>query len=575
MASQSLSRAPVRIRVALLLILAAGLLLGARLFYWQIIRWDDLRSRAEGEQAVKRTIEPRRGDISSSDGQLFAKDVFVYTISVTPKLVTNPADLAKQLAPILGQPADKIYSKMMSEKPPVVLAKEVPATMGEAVADIQNQKGMYGLQVDARRVRVYPNGAFAAPVIGYVNAVRISAYWVEQFKDTELRGVDGKISGAADALREVIPFDVPVSQPAIDGANIVLTIDSAIQRIAETELTNAIRATGSTSGSIIILDPKTGAILAMAVYPTADLNQYFLEANQDKYKNQAVSAYYEPGSTMKIMTVAAGLDAGVITPSSVWDDNGVIYVGGEDVHNHENLAPGRVNLTQVLQKSLNVEAAKIAIALGADRFYRYIRSFGFGSLTRVELAAEVAVDVKLVGDGRWHEIDLATNSYGQGISVTPLQMVAAVGAVANQGKLMRPYIVQQIQYSDGRVFNASPQVVRQVIKPETAKTLTTILADSILVESTNKAIVPGYRIAGKTGTASIPIPGGYDTTRTIASFAGYLPADDPSFVILVKLDKPQTSDWGSQVASPVFASVAKQLVDVVGLAPDSIRAANR
>ena len=558
-----------------MLILAAGILLGARLFYWQIIRWDDLSKRAGNEIGLNRTIEPQRGDISTSDGQLLAKDVFVYTISVEPKSITKPDDLAKQLAPILNMPADKIYSKMMTEKPPVVLAKDVPAMTGEAVIEIQNQDGMYGLGVTARRVRVYPNGAFAAPVIGYVNAMRKAAYGIEQFKDTELRGVDGKISGSADALREVIPFDMPMNQPAIDGANIVLTIDSAIQRIAETELANSIRTTGATSGSIIVMDPKTGAILAMAVYPTADLNQYFVEANQDKYKNQTVNFYYEPGSTMKIMTVAAGLDAGVITPNSVWDDNGVIYVGGEDVRNHDNLAPGRVNLTQVLQKSLNVEAAKIAIALGADRFYRYIRSFGFGSLTRIELAAETAGDVKSVGDGRWHEIDLATNSFGQGISVTPLQMVAAVGSVANQGKLMRPYIIKQIQQSDGRVFTTSPQMVRQVIKPETAKILTTILAESIIAESTNKAVVTGYKIAGKTGTASIPIPGGYDTTRTIASFAGFLPADDPSFVILVKLDKPLTSDWGSQVASPVFASVAKQLVDVVGIAPDAIRAANR
>ncbi len=575
MSAQTLSRAPVRLRAALIVILAVGLVLAARLFYWQIVRWDDIRQRADKEQTINATIPARRGSIVTSDGLLLAEDEYLYTIVVDPRQITNPSDLARQLAPILGQSADSILTRFKTDKPPIILASDAPATTGEAAADIENQTGMAGLAVTSRRVRVYPGGAFAAQVVGFVNTQGAAANGVERFEDANLRGVDGSLSGASDALHDVIPFDPPTSQPAVNGADVVLTIDSAMQRIAETELANGIRDSRAQSGSVIVLDPKTGAILALAIWPTADLNAYYDPGNLQRLVDSAVSSEYEPGSVFKIVTAAAALDAGTVTPNTTFDDTGSIYVGGRLIKNHDNIAPGRVDLTGVLQLSLNVEAAKMSIGLGAERFYQYVRNFGFGSPTRVELADEVGGDVKSVGDGRWRDVDLATNAFGQGISVTPLQMISAVAAVANNGNLMRPYIVKQMRYANGTVFNTTPQVVRPVIRPETAQTLTRILSNSIIAESTNKAVVPGYRIAGKTGTASIPIPGGYDPIGTIASFAGYLPSDDPQFVILVKLDRPQTSEWGSQVASPVFAAVAKQLVALVGLPPDNVRLASK
>ncbi len=575
MSAQTLSRAPVRLRAALIVILAVGLVLAARLFYWQIVRWDDIRQRADKEQTINATIPARRGSIVTSDGLLLAEDEYLYTIVVDPRQITNPSDLARQLAPILGQSADSILARFKTDKPPIILASDAPATTGEAAADIENQTGMAGLAVTSRRVRVYPGGAFAAQVVGFVNTQGAAANGVERFEDANLRGVDGSLSGASDALHDVIPFDPPTSQPAVNGADVVLTIDSAMQRIAETELANGIRDSRAQSGSVIVLDPKTGAILALAIWPTADLNAYYDPGNLQRLVDSVVSSEYEPGSVFKIVTAAAALDAGTVTPNTTFDDTGSIYVGGRLIKNHDNIAPGRVDLTGVLQLSLNVEAAKMSIGLGAERFYQYVRNFGFGSPTRVELADEVGGDVKSVGDGRWRDVDLATNAFGQGISVTPLQMISAVAAVANNGNLMRPYIVKQMRYANGTVFNTTPQVVRPVIRPETAQTLTRILSNSIIAESTNKAVVPGYRIAGKTGTASIPIPGGYDPIGTIASFAGYLPSDDPQFVILVKLDRPQTSEWGSQVASPVFAAVAKQLVALVGLPPDNVRLASK
>lgn len=576
------SRAPLRMRLALIIIFVIGALLAARLFYWQIIQWDRMSRLAERQSRVDVSVPARRGDIRTRDDLRVATDVFLFTITISPDGIPDRDKLATQLAPLLKVPRESILAKLNTKGGDVILARDVSLEIGGPVQDLktrleskQPELGLANLQIQVKTVRQYPAGAFAAHVIGYVNLRRQPAYGIEQYKDADLRGTNGKILGSGNALHDLIPIDLPTNEPAIDGASVTLTINSGMQRVAETELANAIRDTRATSGSIIILDVKTGAVLAIAVSPTADLNAYYDPANIGRYNNSTISAQYEPGSVFKIVTVAAGLDAGTITPGTVFDDNGSLQFGGITVKNHDNIAPGRVTLVQALQKSLNVEAAKIGIGLGTERFYQYVRKFGFGIQTRVELAGEISGDVKSPGDGRWRDSDLAANSYGQGISVTPLQMAAAVAAVANQGKLMRPYIIHEIRRPDGKAVRTEPEVVRQVISPETARVLSQILGDSITVESTNKAIVPGYRIAGKTGTSQIPTIGGYDPVWTIASFAGYLPADDPRFVILVKLDKPQTSEWGSQVASPVFSSVAKQIVALAGLPPDAVRLATK
>lgn len=575
MAYTVLARAPVRMRVMLVALFAAGFFLAARLFLIQIVEMDRYSQGISEQVQFKAILPARRGDIVTVDGTLLATDVFVYTIYVTPKDIQQPERVADALAPILGQPRNAVLAKLRSTDKNVILAQDVPHTVASRVQEAKERLekervGLGGLRLQAYLKRVYPANAFAAHVVGYVNLERNAAYGIEQKFDSVLRGTDGWMSGVSDALRDLIPFDVPVFQPAVNGSRIVLTLSSGIQRIAEEELANAVRTTRATSGTIIVLDVKSGAILAMASQPVADLNAYRDPANADKYANPAISAQYEPGSVFKIITVACALDAGIVNERSVFEDTGSISVGGRTFKNPNDLVPGRVTLTDVLRLSLNVEAVKLSVGLGAERFYQCVRDFGFGSLTRIELANEVAGKVKFVGDGEWREADLATNAFGQGIAVTPLQMVMAVGAVANQGKLMRPYIVQEIQSSNTK-SPTLPTTARQVIRPDTARTLTRLLADAISAESAHRATVPGYRIAGKTGTAEIPILGGFDPTWTIASFAGYLPADDPRIAILVKLDKPQTSRWGSQVAAPVFASVAKHVVMVLGIPPDAIR----
>lgn len=562
----------------LLVIFALGVLLAARLFYWQILQWDWLNKHVEVQSKVLQPIPPQRGRIWTRDGLLLASDQYLYTITAIPSWIDEPEALAKQLAPLVGQSREAVIAKLKSKDKSVVLAKDVPATVGEAVLELKT-KDKYGLPeigVESRRLRKYPARALAAQCVGYLNTQGQASGGVEFFMDKELRGTPGEFHGASTVLRDApIPFDQPLYKAPANGADVVLTIDARMQQIVETELAKAVQASRATGGVIIVMDPKTGALLALAVYPTADLNAYTDPANTLRYVNSAVTAVYDPGSVFKIITVAIALETGSITPASVFNDDGRIEYCGGTFKNHEGLAPGRVTLLDVLRLSLNVEAVKIAIGVGADRFYEYVRKFGFGAKTGVELAFESAGVVKRPGDGEWRCVDLATNSFGQGISVTPLQMIAAIAAVANQGKLMRPYIVQEVRGPDGTVKKTEPKVVSQVIRPETARLLTPLLADAILAESSNRTIVPGSRVAGKTGTSEIYVFGKLDPNATIASFGGYLPADDPRFVILVKIDKPQTSKWGSVVAAPVFASVAQQLVALVGLPPDEVRKAGR
>ncbi len=560
-------------RAALILIFAFGLFLAAKLFFWQIIQMDELTTRGQGQLKYKMQVPARRGDIVTTDGALLATDVYVYNVTATPRDVRNRERVVPELARVLKQPAEQILAKLQGPvTTTVTLAQGISQPVAEQVQQLKEYYGVGGLSVEGAWARRYPANAFAAHLIGYVNAQRTAAWGIEQYKDLDLKGVDGEIRGTTNVYRnDAIPFDLPTGKPAVDGDRLTLTIHSGLQRIVETELATAVRDSRGTGGTVIVMHVKTGAVVAMASLPIADLNAYSDLTNQDKYANPAVNAQYEPGSVFKVITLACALDAGTITAAMVYDDNGFINIGGRTIRNHDNLAPGRVTLTDVMRMSLNVEAVKMSVGLGADKFYQCVRRFGFGARTRVELAAEAVGNVKAVGDGQWREVDLGTNSFGQGIAVTPLQMVTAISAVANQGKLMRPQIVAAKHAPNGKTQPVEPELVRAAIRPETAQLVTRILTDAILAESTNKAVVPGYHIAGKTGTAQIPVAGILDPRWTIASFVGYLPAEDPQYTILVKIDKPQTSEWGSQIASPVFAAVAKQLVSMTGVPAENSR----
>ena len=324
------------------------------------------------------------------------------------------------------------------------------------------------------------------------------------------------------------------------------------------------------SGTIIVMEPHTGAILALASWPTFDPNNVG-KSEPGALQNAAISAQYEPGSVFKVVTAAAVLDTGLITPSQKLTDTGSIAVGDRVIVNSTRAAWGAVDMTETLARSLNVITTQWALLLGKERFYRYMDNFGFGQVTEIDLAGEVYGLVKRPGTTDWSMADLGTNSFGQGVAVTPIQMINAVAAIANGGKLMRPYVVQG-RVANGQIQYTKPTVMSTVIKPETAATLAPILVKVVNVGNSSAAVA-GYSIAGKSGTAQIPTEEGYTEDETIVTFVGYAPADDPQFVMLVKLDRPDPtiSQWANYTVAPMFARVARRLFDHMNIPPDAVR----
>jgi cell division protein FtsI/penicillin-binding protein 2 len=434
--------------------------------------------------------------------------------------------------------------------------------MGQAVMDLD----LDGVVVTPIHRRYYPHTWLAAHVLGFVGYDDVGYYGTEGFYDDLLAGEFNQ----GDQSR--IPFEATRGRPLRPSTTLHLTLDTEIQYLAEETLEEALRQTGAERGSIVIIQPRTGEILAMANRPTFDPNRYYNQPDGRIFINPAISEQFEPGSIFKVLTMAIALENGVVEPDSTYEDNGVIEVGGREIFNWDRASHGTTTMVDLLGRSLNVGAATLSLLTGPIDFYAGLDSFGIGQLTGVDLQGEVAGSFRRPGSADWHESDLATNAFGQGLAVTPLQMTVAIGAVANDGLLMQPHIVYRRVAVDGTVTTAEPTVLGRAISAQTAHDLTSMLAAALEREASS-ALVPGYRIAGKTGTAEIPIPGGYDPEATIASFVGYGPIDDPQFVVLVVLNRPTSSRWGSQTAAPVFSHLVSRLVVLMEIPPDDVRVA--
>jgi cell division protein FtsI/penicillin-binding protein 2 len=406
----------------------------------------------------------------------------------------------------------------------------------------------------------------ASNLLGFVMLDGVGYFGVEEKYDELLAGTPKTVLVPLDPNRVRELPKVP------DGAALILTIDREIQRAMEQLLDDAIAESGSDSGTIVVMDPKTGELLALATVPRLDLNDY---QNYQKVFtkgtpfNRGVSESYEPGSVYKVLTMASALDAGAVTPDTVFIDTGRIEVGGLTIYNWNMGAWGPQNMQGCLAHSLNVCLAWVGTQLGSEKFYAYMQDFGIGHLTGIDLGGELSGRLKAPGDYDWYDADLGTNAFGQGVSATPIQMAAAISAVANGGKMMVPHIVRSI-VNGGFQHDIQIRVLGMPIREETAHTLTMMLARSLETESSD-ALVAGYRVAGKTGTAEIPTPLGYTTNETNASFVGWGPVDDPRFLIYIWLERPSSSPWGSVVAAPVFRQAVEKLVVLINLPPDDIR----
>ena len=505
------------------------------------------------------TIHPPRGELYDRHGVLLATNAVEYEIGLSPVLILDREGTAQQLADAMGLPYNDLLDDMASPQPYVLLVRPAPAAMGQRVLALD----LDGVVITPLTRRYYPHGTLASQVLGFVNLDNEGFYGIEGFYDNVLAGQ----VGVEDQSR--IPFYATRGEGWRNGSDLYLTLDSEIQFLAEDTLDKALQSTGAPSGTIIIYSPKTGEILAMASRPTFDPNRYFSE-DQSLFQDPAVSGQYEPGSTLKALTMAIALENGVVQPDSTYDDTEVLDVAGVEIHNWDNIGHGITSMTELLGKSLNVGAAKLSLATGPTKFYAGLDAFGIGQVTGIDLAGEIPGTLRRPGNANWFESDLATNAYGQGIAVTPIQLVTAIGAIANDGLLMQPHMVTQRVDADGTITTYEPSVVNRAISPETAQELARMMQTALEAEASS-ALVPGYAIAGKTGTASIPIPGGYDPNATIGSFVGFGPVDDPQFLVLIKLDRTSSSEWGSHTAAPIFSQLVSRLVVLMEIPPDAIR----
>jgi len=553
-----------RRRLALLFAAFSGFvfILVGRLVYWQITPLSPVEMRSPVDEELAPFSLPQRGSIRDRSGEVLAVEIATYEITAAPNWIKNPEEVARKLAPFLNQPWEAIYNKISNPKAPyALLAREVPMEIGLAIEKLQ----LKSIYVEPKPRRVYPLGTLASHVLGFVNVEGEAFYGVEQQLDPVLRGRPG-IGGKPNVINPR-HFVRPRN-----GSTVFLTIDRTIQSVAERELQATLTEHRAEGGSVVIMDPQTGAVLAMASWPTYDPNNY-ASAPPGRFANPAVSAQYEPGSVIKVITMAAGLEEGVVSPESTYEDAGSIRIANFTIWNWDHKAHGLTTMTEMMQHSLNVGAVHVAFLLGPERLYRYLDAFGFARPTGIELAGEIAGSVRNPKLSNWSQLDLATNSFGQGLAATPLQVTTAIAAIANGGVLLRPYIVDRILDPDGQVEVSRPQPVRRVISPQVAREVTEMLTQ-VVSGGVRQAEVRGFRMAGKTGTSQIPVPGGYDPEWNITSFVGYGPADDPQFVILVKVDKP-VAGLGSDVAAPAFKRMAEQLLTYMQVPPDNVRLVKR
>ena len=542
-----------------------------------------LREKGELYSGTWRTITPARGQIYDRWGHLLAGNKTVYEAGVVLDEVENPSTIALALNAVLDADYDQVFAAASTKPSPDAIyatvarfvtedqkqrLDQLSEEMKSAYSDQKdgNRPSLAGLTFEPRLQRTYPEKDLASNILGFVNWEGEGFFGVEEKFNDELAG---------SPLRVWIPFDpnrVEEFPQVPQGSSLILTIDRVIQAEVEDILEQAIEESGSESATILVMDPTTGDILAAATSPRLDLNEFWRydEVFEGSTPfNRVVSETYEPGSVFKVLTMSAAIDSGAVKPKTTFLDTGSIEVGGTIIRNWNSGAWGPQDMLGCMQHSLNVCLAWVATQLGANRFYQYMENFGIGHLTGVDMAGENAGRLKLPGDEDWYEADLGTNSFGQGVAVTPVQMLMAVSALANHGQMVFPRIVLSI-IDDGKQYDTTPRISGTPISAKTADRLTEMLATSLEVES-SVALVDGYRVAGKTGTAEIPTPYGYTSSQTNASFVGWGPVDDPRFLVYIWLEKPTTSPWGSVVAAPVFRQVVERLVVLMDIPSDAMK----
>ncbi|WP_324717893.1 penicillin-binding transpeptidase domain-containing protein [Carboxydochorda subterranea] len=552
----AISPTGVRRRIAWLLLgtLAAGAALTARLFYLQVVRHGHFTRLALEQRLRPLPLDAQRGTILDRSGNKLAISVSADAVYAVPSEVGDPAGTARKLASVLGMDAGEIEQRLRMRQATVWIARNLGPEQAQAIRTLR----LPGIGLVERPQRVYPNGTLAAQVLGITGIDNQGLEGLEFYYDAHLRGVQGRVEAERDAAGREIPGGVSRYVPAEDGHTLVLTIDQVIQYRAERELERAVKETQSDFGLFVAVDPSTGEILAMAQYPGFDPNHYS-DYPPEVRRNRAVTDQLEPGSTFKVVTGSAALEAGVVRPDDRFFDPGFVLIGGGKVSCWLPGGHGSQSFVEAVENSCNPVFAIIgAQRLGPALFYKFARAFGFGEPLGIDFPGEAAGSLPVPGSIAHGEILRWANiGFGQGVSVTPLQLVMAAATIANGGVLMKPHLVREIRTADGQVLErTSPMALRRVLSPATAQEFARMMRSVVVNGSGTRAEIPGYRVAGKTGTAQIPRPTGGYGDDTMASFLGFAPVDAPRIVGVVMLYRLKVQPrWGGLWAAPTFKAI--------------------
>jgi cell division protein FtsI/penicillin-binding protein 2 len=549
----------MKIKFIFLLFIAFYAALIIRLFFLQVIYSPSSKS------AYLKTnkLNPIRGRIYDQKNQSLVLNQNSYQLYVEPKKVEDKDRLLRLLSESLEVEEASISPKLNMSKEWVAIA----SGLTQEQKDKLDKLNLKEIGFDYQTKRFYPEASLSAHILGFLGKDNegedVGYLGLEGFYNRDLRGLPGFVETERDIAGRPILIGVQQRVEPENGRDLILTIDKNIQEISKRRLLEGLEKYKAKKGCVITADPKTMAILSLVCLPDYDLEKYYL-FNENFYKNLAISDLYEPGSVFKPLIVAAALEEKRIKPNDTYNETGQVSVGEYNIKTWNDKYEGKISMTRILEKSSNVGMVYIGEKLGNKKIYNYLEKYGFGQNTGIDLEGEASGYLK--PQNNWYPIDYATVTFGQGIAVTPIQMIRAFASIINGGDLMKPYIVHKI-VSDNKTTEIKPKVERKIVSRSTSDIIRKMLVSTVENAEAKWDRPKGFSVGGKTGTAQVPIKGFYDASKTIASFIGFAPASDPKFLTFVVLYEPQTSIWGSETAAPLFFEIAKDLIVYYNISP--------
>lgn len=551
-----------KLQVLLFLFISIFVVLLIRLFYIQVVAAD--KFYANNYLRTQRIV-PERGLIFDRNKQPLALNQTIYRLFVEPKQIKDKDLAIGKIDSILHIGEATLSAKIKSDKVWIPIVSNISPLQKKELEKLS----VKGIGFEQESKRFYPEASVAAQLLGFVgkneDADTLGYFGIEGYYDKDLVGLPGLVKTERDVLGKPIFVGIQDVVHGEDGRNLILSIDKTVQLIAKQKLKAGIERYQAKEGCIIVADPSSGEIIALSCLPDFDPDRYF-DFSEDYYRNPAITTIFEPGSIFKPLVMAAALEEHAVSPDDIYNETGPITIGGYTINTWNDKYEGEITMTRILEKSSNVGMVYVGQKLGNDKLLKYLHNYGIGEKTGIDLQGEAAGLFK--GEKNWHEIDYSTATFGQGLVVTPIQMVQAFSSLINGGYIMVPHVVKSIVSASGEEKKIGKKIVRRVLTERTSLLMRKMLQNTVEHAEARWKRPVGYKIGGKTGTAQIPVAGHYDPSKTIASFIGFAPVDNPKFIAFVMLKEPATSPWGSETAAPLFFEVARELLVYYNVPPE-------